>query len=529
MNEQVRRAVIYARVSSPNQAERETILSQLQDVERYLQGNPSFQLVGKYVDDPARGPIPLADRPEGRRLLNDARKRLFDEVWMFKLDRLGRDDIDPLLVRRELNQLGVKLVALHENIESPLEFALRVAFAAEERRTLSLRTSAGMNRIARDGRYCGGIVPIGYRVEGVKQDARIVPDETHMWRGLSAAQIVVRICHRIFFDGYSARKVSDEFNQLGIPTAYQRDGRGVRGKRTQGVWRPGRILQIVNNTVYYGEYRYGKRSNKQDREIIPIQVPPLITKELWDGVQEALGLHRRTPPERRRRYLFRSLISCETCGLHYTGTVSHGDVWYRCNGQLAGRGPLEGRCPAKGVKGAYLEPVIKRDIEAFFRNPGDLLEELADQVGREDDSATAVAEAERTTLAEALGVINARRDRLLDLYLDGQFPRAELDERLSKIEADRAAIQQRLDELEVTLDPEPDPLTPDILAELQRRIDAGLDDKQWHEIVSLLVRKIGIHTTLLENGRKRARAVVEYRFNSVVETVMGRGSSPPPA
>jgi site-specific DNA recombinase len=527
--DQTKLVATYERVSSEDQRERETIKTQTEEIARRLATDPNLRLVHRYVDDGVSGTIPLGERPAGHRLLEDAARGLFEEIWVLKLDRLGRDDVDPLVVRRDLERLGVNIVAVLENIGTPLEFAIRVAFAAEERRSFLARSAAGMNRAAREGRYCGGICPYGYRVEGKKHEARLVPDETVVWGGLTAVQIVARIFHLIAIDGYSARKVADEFNQQGIPTAYQRDHRGVRGKRTQGIWRPGRILQIVKNTIYYGEYRYGKRSSKRDREVIPAQVPPLISKELWDATQEALGLHRRTPPRQRRPYLLRSLIKCEICGLNYTGTVSHGDVWYRCNGQLVGRGPLEGRCPAKGVKGEHLGPVVKRDIEEFLRNPGDLLRELADQVEGEHESVTAVAEAERTTLAEALQVLSARRDRLLDLYLDSQFTRDDLDHRLSKIEADRAAIQQRLGELQDEPEVEREPIAPDLLAELHRRLDDGLDETQWHEILSLLVRKIGIHTTQLENGRKQARAVVEYRFTSVVETVTDRGSSQTPA
>ncbi len=201
--------------------------------------------------------------------------------------------------------------------------------------------------------------------------------------------------------------------------------------------------------------------------------------------------------------------------------MSHGDVWYRCNGALVGRGPLGGRCGAKGVKGVYLEPVVKEDIGRFLRDPGDLLEDLAAELEREREPTEAVAEAERTTLSTALAEVEARRNRLFDLYLDGRFDRDELDGRMKVVEGERAAIQQRLDELEAAAVAEPEPFDVDLLPELQRRLDAGLSDEQWHEIVSLLVPRIVIHTTQLEDGKKQAKAVIEYAFDSVVENVTG--------
>jgi site-specific DNA recombinase len=527
MSEQVRRAAIYARVSSPDQAERETILTQLEEVERYLQRDPSFQLVGKYVDDPSRGPIPLADRPEGRRLLDDAKRRLFDEVWMFKLDRLGRDDIDPLVVRRQLNQLGVKLFALHENIESPLEFALRVAFAAEERRTLLLRSSAGMNRAAREGRYTGGIVPLGYKVEGKKEKARLVPSDVIIWGDWTEADLVRRIYYWLAVDEWSCRRIADELNRLRVPTAYQKDGRGIRGKKTQGKWRPGRIRNLVVNPVYKGELQYGRRSSKEGgREVISAEIEPLVSKETWDAAQATLAANRIIPKNGKRTYLLRSLIVCGICGLHYSGSTNRGITWYRCNGQMVERGPHEGRCPAKSIKGDDLEPVVRADIERSLRHPGDLLDEL--RAERELNSAAAVAEAQRTTLEAALMDVAGRRQRMIEAYERRVITVDDLEERLSAIDEERLGLEERLRALEPPPEPQPQPLAEDLLAQIRQRLDAGLDDAHWQKIAQLLVKRITIHTEWVD-GRKQARAVVEYRFPAVVDTFRGRDSWRPPA
>jgi len=522
MTGQVRRAVIYARVSSPDQAERETILTQLQDVERYLQKDPSFQLVGKYVDDPSRGPIPLADRPEGRRLLDDAKRRLFDEVWMFKLDRLGRDDIDPLVVRRQLNQLGVKLVALHENIESPLEFAMRVAFAAEERRTLLLRTSAGMNRAAREGRYTGGIVALGYKVEGKKEKAHLVPSDVIIWGDWTEADLVRRMYYWLAVDEWSCRKIANELNAFGVPTAYQKEGRGIRGKRTQGKWRPGHIRNVVVNPVYKGELQYGRRSKKPDREIISATIDPLVSKEIWNAAQATLAANRIRPKNSSRRYLLRSLIVCGTCGLHYCGSANRGVTWYRCDGQLVERGPIDGRCPGKSVKGPELEPAVWDDIERFLRNPGALIDELATE--RNGTAAAAVAEVDRTMLQAALENCASQRDRMLDLYQRELITRDELETRLNGIAEQKRQLEERLR----ALDPEPlaevdDLPSEDLLGEIRRRLDEGLDDEQRQEIASLLVRRITINTEFVDGG-KRATALVEYKFPRVVSTCTDRDS-----
>ena len=92
--------------------------------------------------------------------------------------------------------------------------------------------------------------------------------------GLSAADVVRRIYHHLASDGWTCPRIADEFNSLGIPTSYRRDGRGVRGRRTQGLWRSGHIRNLVVNPVYRGVLQYGRRSSRPNgRLVISASVP----------------------------------------------------------------------------------------------------------------------------------------------------------------------------------------------------------------------------------------------------------------
>ena len=114
----VRRVATYERVSSEDQRDRETIKTQTDEIARHLVGQPGVELVSRYVDDGVSGTIPLADRPDGRRLLADAAAHRFEELWLYKVDRLGRDAVDLLVVRRRLDALGIALVSVVEDLEA---------------------------------------------------------------------------------------------------------------------------------------------------------------------------------------------------------------------------------------------------------------------------------------------------------------------------------------------------------------------------------------------------------------------------
>src|SRR5215212_7221737 len=83
------RVALYMRVSSEEQRDRETIEIQREFLEQYcrLYG---LEIAGMYADDGISGTVPLHERPDGRRLLEDARKGRFTAMLVSKLDRLGR-------------------------------------------------------------------------------------------------------------------------------------------------------------------------------------------------------------------------------------------------------------------------------------------------------------------------------------------------------------------------------------------------------------------------------------------------------
>lgn len=231
----VRRVALYLRVSSDDQAERGTIRTQADEIRRRLESEAGVTIAGEYRDDGVSGTMALGARPAGAKLLADARVGLFDEVWVYKLDRLGRDLIELAIARRSLVEMGIRLISAQEGEPDEFMFDIQSAVAANERRVFLRRTAGGMRTAAGQGRYCGGIVPFGFTVEGLKQTAHLVPDETIVWADKSAADLVRDIYDRLALQAQSCRMIARDFNALGIPTHYARDGRGIRGKTTQGL------------------------------------------------------------------------------------------------------------------------------------------------------------------------------------------------------------------------------------------------------------------------------------------------------
>src|SRR3712207_2353354 len=83
------RVALYLRVSSEEQRDRETIKLQRDFLEQYCNLH-ELEVTDVYEDNGVSGTIPVRERPEGRRLLEDAKGGGFGAVLVYRLDRLGR-------------------------------------------------------------------------------------------------------------------------------------------------------------------------------------------------------------------------------------------------------------------------------------------------------------------------------------------------------------------------------------------------------------------------------------------------------
>ena len=144
---------LYLRVSTEEQRERSTIETQRDFAERYcaLHHLTAFRV---YADDGVSGILPLHGRPEGRRILHDARLHRFDQLLVYKLDRLGRETRLTLDAVAELEQCGVRIKSMTEEFDTAtasgrLMLTLLSGFAAHERDVIRERVAPTLRRVHR--------------------------------------------------------------------------------------------------------------------------------------------------------------------------------------------------------------------------------------------------------------------------------------------------------------------------------------------------------------------------------------------
>ena len=367
---------VYVRVSTEEQRERQSIATQREFAEKYcdLHRLEVFQV---YADNGVSGTVPIERRPEGRKMLADARAGHFERLLIYKLDRLGRETRMILNAVDGLEQIGVGVRSMTEEFDTStasgrLMLTLLSGFAAHEREMIRERSIAGTKRLASAGAWLGGIVPFGYRKEGEKREARLVIADSPL-DGLSVSEAdVVREIYRMATeDRLSCRQIAEHLTAAGIPSVYTRDDRlllrGKRRQRTSGIWRAGRIRNLVANRTYMGVHEYGKRTSSREKTLISRTVPAIVSEDTWNRAQQALSEHFLFGLRNaKNRYLLRGLLKCQQCTLTFIGTSNKRpsgktEFYYRCNGKHSARqifGAGAKRCSSKDVNGFQLETLI---------------------------------------------------------------------------------------------------------------------------------------------------------------------------
>src|SRR5438552_13061331 len=149
-----RRVYLYARVSTEDQADRGTIDAQVDFLHNFCKLY-AIAPAGVYLDDGISGTIPLRERPEGRRLLDEATE---GEVLVFRLDRLGRSLSVLLEAHTLLERADLTIRSATEPFDTgtPIGrflFQLLGGLAELEKSTISERLIMGRDRVAKDGKW----------------------------------------------------------------------------------------------------------------------------------------------------------------------------------------------------------------------------------------------------------------------------------------------------------------------------------------------------------------------------------------
>lgn len=147
------KTAIYCRVSTTDQS----VAMQLLALKDYCQAR-RIEIFQEYVDSGFSGT--KDSRPALNQLMDDARKRKFEAVVVYRFDRFARSSRHLITALEEFKNLGIDFISYSENIDtsSPLGKAIFVIVSAMgelERNIIVERVKSGLRAAKQRGKILG--------------------------------------------------------------------------------------------------------------------------------------------------------------------------------------------------------------------------------------------------------------------------------------------------------------------------------------------------------------------------------------
>ena len=408
-------AVIYARYSSDNQRE-ESIEGQIRECTAYAEKN-GITVVKHYIDRALSAKTD--NRPDFQQMIKDSEKRLFDIVLVWKLDRFARNRYDSAHYEYQLERNHVKLVSATEPIsDSPAGIMVKsmlTGMAEYYSAELSEKVVRGMTENVLKGKYNGGTIPIGFKVD----------EEKFFQIDPLKAPFVVEAFQR-YNEGATMKELMNWLNDSGVTT-----------NRNQK-FTYNSVQTLLTNKRYIGE-------NHFKDIVMPDSIPAIVDKDLFEEVQLKIKKNSRAPARHKAEddYLLTTKLFCGTCGAMMVGesgtSASKGRKYhyYRCVNTKKNK-----TCSAKhkSVRKLPLENAVVSATMAKVMND-DFVEYIADAVmdlqGKESSELPAL----RQQLAETERGI----ENMLNAIQAGVLTNST-KLRLEKLEAQQKELEVRIAE-----------------------------------------------------------------------------------
>jgi DNA invertase Pin-like site-specific DNA recombinase len=290
------RCAVYTRVSTDQGLEQDfnSLDAQREASEAYIksQAPEGWRLLRDPYDDGGYSGGSM-ERPALQKLLADIEARRIDVIVVYKVDRLTRSLADFAKLVEMFDKHAVSFVSVTQSFNTTtsmgrLTLNVLLSFAQFERELTGERIRDKIAASKRKGMWMGGAVPLGYRVE----DRALHIVEHH-------AEIVRFLFKRYLATGSVVRlKQQLDAENIRIPMRVDGAGRSTGG----GLLSRGHIYKILSNPIYVGRIAHKDQVHEG-------QHSPIVTRDLWDKVQQNLRDHLGAARTKRKRQSSDALLA----------------------------------------------------------------------------------------------------------------------------------------------------------------------------------------------------------------------------
>ena len=409
--------VCYYRYSSTNQTDN-SIDGQRRECKKYAMEH-GFKIIEEYIDKAASGTND--NREAFQKMIEDAKKQLFAFILVYRFDRFARNRYDSAIYKKQLEQYGVKVISVTENVgagdEGLILESIYEAMDEAYSRRLSRITQRGMREIALKGLWTGGHTPFGFKV--VDKHLVICEEEAQAIK-YAASEIL---------NGIDTKYICDEL--------YNRGCRARNGKKIT----TSTLRLMLANTVIMGKRKY------QDLEI---ECPAILSEEEFERInlrlsstKKKVGKHPDT-----EFFMLSGKLFCGECGSAMTGdsgTSRNGEkhYYYTCAERKSRR-----NCKKKSEKKDFIEWYICEQTVLHILTDENI-KKIAKLVIEKQNEDLNISE--RKNIEKQLLSIEREYDKLTDALI--KSPTDAVAQRIGKrsieLEKQKETLEKELDQIKL--------------------------------------------------------------------------------
>jgi site-specific DNA recombinase len=552
-----KRAILYARVSTDEQARSGYSLAQQTEALRAYAAREGYEVLEE-VQDAGQSGASL-ERPGMDRVRDLVGAGGVSVVLAQDRDRFAREPAYHYLLRREFEEHGTKIRALNDrgddSPEGELTDGILDQLGKYERAKISERSRRGKLQKARQGKVMAGpCVKYGFKLNA-SRDGLLVDEEK--------MRVVTRIFRMVGTEGHSMNAVFKTFERERLPTpgggkhwdraffriailddvykphTYQEVEKlvspevaaGLDREKLYGIWWYNRLRvrtrQVSEASENGRRYRREARFTvKPKEEWVAVPVPYAgIPREVVDAARAAIK-DNRVPSKARRRFweLSGGILRCAECS-HTTanhsvransGTHYHHYYYYCRNHHKHGDAECMHR---KNHRALDIEGRVWDLISGLLKDPERLRAGLDEMIEAERAGMRGDPEVEALGWLDKIAALDSKRSRYQDMAAEGHITFDELGAKLRELEGQRTTAEEELDSLQMhrarleDLERDRETLLEEYAGMVPEALD-GLTGEERHQVY----RMLRLQVFVFPNGDLEVRGVLREAVCTPMDT-----------
>ena len=407
MNNQTKKFFIYTRKSTDDKDRQvRSISDQLSELKE-LALKEQLEVIDVFVE---KQTAKIPGRPVFGEMLERMEKGEATGILAWHPDRLARNSVDggKIIYLVDTGVISeMKFPTFWFDPTPQGKFMLSIAFSQSKYYVdnLSENIKRGHRNKVKDGIW-PQMSPLGY----VNKNKQIVPDE-------NIAPLIKKTFEAYSTGNFTLRELRDKFNALGLK---RKSGKELAVSNYQ---------KLLKNPIYTGLMRY-------NGEIFEGKHEPIISKKLFDSVQEVMSRKSKPHSKGLKPYIYRGFFRCGECGCFITTEQQKGHNYLRCTKR-------KNPCTQRYVREELITSQIQNEIKKVSL-PDDWAKWMLAENEKDRQSEVQSSMLFADSIKADISLLDSKIEKLMSAYLESALSLEEYREVKNKLVNQNQLLKEKL-------------------------------------------------------------------------------------